>query len=119
MAVNRVVPVSSRFDTKDPWFVGAVDGTVGSSASKYLEDDWVQCEVPKKLLCGFETPKIGTQKQGRVTPAVEPSPEVTKWLDKNCTGEWRWFYRVLGGYDRITFLCFEKAQDLFYFRLRF
>ena len=101
--------------TKDPWFVGAVDGTVGSSASKYLEDNWVQCEVPKKLLCGAGPER----KKGIVTPAIEPNYEVMKWLNKICTGEWRWFYRVLGGYDRITFLCFEKEQDLFYYRLRF
>ena len=112
---------------KDPWFVGVVDGTVGSTACKYLEDDWVQCEVPKKLLRSYDPEAILPSNRqidpdkirDLVTPTVEPSYEVTKWLDKNCTGEWRWFYRVLGGYDRITFLCFEKEQDLFYYRLRF
>ena len=113
--------------TKDPWFVGVVDGTVGSTACKYLEDDWVQCEVPKKLLRSYDPEAIPPSNQpiapgpghAVVTPSVEPSYEVMKWLNKNCTGEWRWFYRVLGGYDRITFLCFEKEQDLFYYGLRF
>jgi hypothetical protein len=118
MAVNRVVPLNIEH-TKDPRFVGVVDGTA-AAAYKYLEDDWVQCEVPKKLLRGYEQATTGgLYSDRRVTPSVEPSYEVMKWLNKNCTGEWRWFYRVLGGYDRITFLGFEKEQDLFYYRLRF
>ena len=78
------------------------------------ERDWVQCEVPKKLLAG-----MSSAESGRWISSIAPSYKVRKWLNKNCTGEWRWIYRVLGGYDRITFLCFEKEQDLFYYRLRF
>ena len=100
-------------NTKDPWSAFGGFITPGELKSDYLEPGWVQCEVSKKLLCGYE-------RSARFVP-VEPNLEVIKWLDKNCAGEWRWFYCVVGGYDRklLTFLCFEKAQDLFYFRLRF
>ena len=112
---------------KDPWDARGRYRNYRGPPDESIDSDWVQCEVPKKLLRSYDPEAIPPSNRqidpdkirDLVTPTVEPSYEVTKWLDKNCTGEWRWFYRVLGGYDRITFLCFEKAQDLFYFRLRF
>ena len=108
---------------KDPWDARVLFQDLPlrrGPPDEYINSDWVECEVPKKLLCGYEQATTGgLYPDRRVARSVEPSSKVTKWLNKNCTGEWRWFYRVLGGYDRVTFLSFEKAQDLFYFRLRF
>jgi len=92
--------------TEDP---RSYSGYASRDECESHEANWIQIEVPKELLCGY----------GMLPASVEPSPKVIKWLDKNCTGEWRWFYRILGGYDKIIFLCFEKEEDLFYFRLRF